>query len=449
VTKILLVDDEPSFLATLTALLRKQDYNVESLDSGEKALEILKNSDFDLVLTDIRMEPVSGLDLLDEIQRRSPETPVIMITADDSIETAVEAMRIGAFDYVTKPFKVDELFMTVKRALEHHEVVLENIFLRNQLESKYHLDNIVAESPNMQDVCEAVERAAPTNVSVLITGETGTGKDLIAHALHLHSNRRDAPFVRVGCASISGPAFSDELFGAAEDPSQGTPESEGLFHQARNGTLFIDDIDRMPLDTQERMATVLKNKRLVRNGGSSSVPVDVRLLAATSRPIQPLIDKGEFLKELYRLIAGVPINIAPLRERPEDLMPLISYFIQNELGEGRSAPTMEKNARKTLEAYHWPGNVRELASTVRSVLASNSGDLITRDDFPSEIMESTGLSQTDLSDDDRGRSLKSFMKQKEKEYIVKMVEQMGGDRERAAAELNISLDTLKNKMEDR
>lgn len=446
-TKILLVDDEPSFLATLTALLRKQDYDVEPLESGAQALELLKNSDFDLVLTDIRMEPVSGLDLLDDIQRRSPETPVIMITADDSIETAVEAMRIGAFDYVTKPFKVDELFMTVKRALEHHEVVLENIFLRNQLESKYHLDNIVAESPNMRDVCEAVERVAPTNVSVLITGEPGTGKELIAQAIHLRSNRREGPFVRVGCGSISGPTFTAELFGMAEDLSQGIAESEGLFDQARHGTIFFDDIDRMPLDIQERLATAMKSKRVVRSGGGRSVPVDVRLLAASSRPIPPLIESGEFLNDLYRSIATVPIKIEPLRNRSEDLMPLISYFIQSELDEGRSAPSMEKSARKTLEAYHWPGNVRELASTVRSVIASLSGDLITRDDFPVTIIESTGLSHADLMEDDRGQSLKSFMKQKEKEYIVRMVEQMGGDRDKAAAELKITLAALNRKME--
>lgn len=425
--KILVVDDEPSFLATLTALLGKQNYEVVSLNSGEKALEVIKTATFDLVLLDVRMAPISGLDLLNVMQADHADTPVVMITGDDTIETAVGAMKQGAFDYVTKPFKVDELFQTVKRALNHHRVSLANLFPFNRGESKYHLDNIVTVSPNMQDVGNIVKRVAPTLAPVFITGESGTGKALIAKAIHLHSNRRDEPFVMIDCASIPGALFDEFIFGVVT--SDGV-ERAGLLDAAERGTAFIAGLEAMPVAIQSKLIQTLRYKTIVRAGGGKSIPVDLRVIAASSQSPDALMQAGRVDGELLKVMSIVIIHLDPLRDRRQDIMPLAACFIQQEAPADRTTPAMDKAAKRALETYDWPGNAGELRAAMQHALKVQHDDIITRDDLPPVIKDATTLEGANLANADRGKSLRIFLQQKKSEYIAGVASGTDGGRDK-------------------
>jgi len=454
VVKILLVDDEPSILSVLTTLLRKQDYEVKPVNKGEEALEIIKDDKFDLLLTDIRMSPVDGLQLLKSMQDIQPQTPVILITGYGSVQTAVEAMKGGAFDYVTKPFKVDELLLTVKLVLESHNVMLENTVLKNQLEAKYRLDNIVATSESMRKVCDMVERIAPSNATVLVRGESGTGKELIAKAIHSYSNRRDKPFIPVNCAAMPEPLLESEMFGHVKGSFTGaSADKKGLFEAAEGGTIFLDEIGSMPLSIQAKFLRVLQDKQIRRVGGTESVEVDVRVIAASNESIEKKIENETFREDLYYRISVIPIVIDPLRKRREDILPLVSYFIQQEKKDGEETPTIDAKAQKTLEIYDWPGNVRELENAIRHAIAFASDNNISRNDLPTKIVEATKSVEQESSpkglEGERGKSLKAFLRNKEKEYIEGVIENLDGDKEKAAKTLNISMTALQRKLEQK
>lgn len=453
VFRILLVDDEPSILNVLTTLLRKQGYEVTPLGGGEEVLEIIKDQKFDLVLTDIRMSPVDGLQVLTSMQEIQPQTPVILLTGYGSVQTAVEAMKGGAFDYVTKPFKVDELLLTVKRALEYHNVMLENTVLRNQLEAKYRLDNIVATSESMRKVCDMVERIAPTNATVLVMGESGTGKELIAKAIHGYSNRRDHNFIAVNCAAMPEALLESEMFGHVKGAFTGaSSDKKGLFEAADGGTIFLDEISSMPMSIQAKFLRVLQDREVRPVGGTKMVQVDVRVVAACNDSLESKIKAGEFREDLYYRISVIPIIIALLRDRTEDILPLVSYFIQKEKKNGSETPAMDRLAQITLESYTWPGNVRELENAIRHALAFASENTITRNDLPPKIIEATKDVESGKferpNQSDRGKSLKAFLRSKEREYIEDVIRRMDGDKEKAAGKLNISLSTLYRKLEE-
>lgn len=451
--KILLVDDEPSILSVLTTLLRKQDYDVKPLSEGAEAVEVVKDEKFDLVLTDIRMSPVDGLQVLKAMQEVQPQTPVILLTGFGSVKTAVDAMKGGAFDYVTKPFKVDELLMTVKRALEYHNVMLENTVLRNQLEAKYRLDNIVATSESMRKVCDMVERIAPSNATVLVMGESGTGKELIAKAIHSYSNRRDKEFIAVNCAAMPEPLLESEMFGHVKGSFTGaSADKKGLFEAADGGTIFLDEISSMPLSIQAKFLRVLQDKQIRRVGGTQSQEVDVRVIAASNESLEEKIKTDQFREDLYYRISVIPIVIEPLRKRPDDILPLVSYFIQREKKQGGETPGMDKLAQLTLEHYDWPGNVRELENAIRHAMAFATDNTIRREDLPAKIIDATkDVENADAVgkriDGERGRSLKAFLKHKEREYVIDILESMGGDKQKAADKLNISVQTLNRKIQ--
>jgi DNA-binding NtrC family response regulator len=454
--RILLVDDEPSILNVLSTLLKQEGHEAIPIRGGEKAQDILRGENFDLMISDIRMSPVDGMQLLVQAHKEKPGMAVIMLTAYGSVETAVEAMKQGAFDYVTKPFKVDELLITVERALQYRNVLAENVQLKQQLESRYRFENIVAESPAMRKVCEMIERVAPTDTTVMILGESGTGKELVAKAIHAHSNRKNKNFLPINCAALPEPLLESEMFGHVKGAFTGaTANKEGLFESAAGGTIFLDEIGTMPMSIQAKLLRVLQDRQVRRVGGNDSVSVDVRVLAATNERLERLIGDGRFREDLYYRLSVIPIEIPPLRERPEDIMPLVYHFMRRFVGEGKDLPNIEPDAQVVIEKYQWPGNVRELENAMRHALTFAKENKVTRADLPAKIVTSAaagpavpGLSGVGKPEDFRGKSLKSFLRAKEKEFLSQVLTNMDGDKEKAAKALKISLATLYRKLPD-
>ena len=452
--RILLVDDEASILSVLSTLLKAEGHEVVPVLGAEKAQEVIKSQKFDLMISDIRMSPVDGMQLLRMIRKEKPDTAAIMITAYGSVETAVEAMKEGAFDYVTKPFKVDELLITVTRALEYRDAMAENVTLKAQLESKYQFENIIAESPAMRKVCEMIERVAPTDTTVLILGESGTGKELVAKALHAHSRRKTKCFLPINCAAMPEPLLESEMFGHMKGAFTGaTANKEGLFETASGGTIFLDEIGAMPLSIQSKLLRVLQEKEVRRVGGNENIPVDVRVLAATNDRLEALIEEGTFREDLFYRLSVIPIEIKPLRERPEDILPLVYHTMRQEVGPNKDLPNIDPEAQLVLEQYPWPGNVRELENAIRHALTFAKDGKVTKDVLPAKIVSSvssegavsvnTGGLKADAY---RGKSLKAFLKSKEKEYLSQVLQYVEGDKEKAAKALKISLATLYRKL---
>jgi len=454
-SRILLVDDEPSILSVLTTLLKAEGHDVITSRGGDGAQEIIRKEVFDLMITDIRMSPVDGMQLLKQSRRERPGAAVIMLTAYGSVETAVEAMKEGAFDYVTKPFKVDELLITVKRALEYINIVAENVSLKQQLESRYQFENIVADSPAMRSVCEMIERVAPTDTTVLILGESGTGKELVAKAIHSYSLRKTKTFVPINCAAMPEPLLESELFGHVKGAFTGaTSNKEGLFEAANGGTIFLDEIGSMPIALQGKLLRVLQEREIRPVGGTQTSSVDVRVLAATNDNLEEKIKNNEFREDLFYRLSVIPITISPLRERREDILPLVYHIIRSTVGENGNSPELDSESQLILERYAWPGNVRELENAVRHAMTFGSDGKISKAELPARIVESIGDADltVDLAgignDEYRGKSLKAFLRQKEKEYLEMVLEMMDGDKEAAAKSLKISLATLYRKLPD-
>lgn len=449
--KILLVDDEPSILSVLSVLLMAEGYEVQPVDGGEKATELIKSTPFDLMITDIRMRPVDGMALLKLAREQQPSMAVLMITGYGTVETAVEALKVGAFDYVTKPFKVDELLITVQRALEYNKAVNENVKLKAQLSGRYRFENIIAESPAMRKVCEMIERVAPTDAAVLIYGESGTGKELVAKAIHAYSNRKQKKFLPLNCAALPEALLESELFGHVKGSFTGaTADKEGLFEVADGGTIFLDEIDSMPIGIQAKLLRVLQDKEIRRVGGNEAVVVDVRVLAATNVRLEQLIEKGAFREDLYYRLSVIPLEIKPLRERTEDILPMVYHFMRQEIGPERELPSIQPEVIRILEQYTWPGNVRELENAIKHVLTFAQNNVILVDCLPAKITQSVKPGETSemlmLKEDFRGKSLRAFLRTKEKDYLQQVLSHMDGDKQKAAKALKISLATLYRKL---
>lgn len=453
--RLMVVDDEPAILSVLTTILRKEGYEVVPYGSGEAAIGTISSEEFDLVLTDIRMEPVDGLELLSALRKERPQTPVVLLTGYGSVKTAVDAMKGGAFDYITKPFKVDELLVTVRRALEYRAVVVENVGLKAQLDARLRLSAIVAESLPMRQICEMIERVAPTDATVLIVGESGTGKEVVARAIHENSLRKTKRFVPVNCAAMPEPLLESEMFGHVRGAFTGAAsEKTGLFESSDGGTIFLDEIGAMPLSIQAKFLRVLQDKTIRKVGGTDSYPVDVRVIAATNEPLEKLIERGTFREDLYYRISVIPLRLPPLRDRHEDVLPLISHFLRRERPAGAPVPKLDPAAEIIMESYPWPGNVRELENAIRHALTFFRGDTIHPGDLPARVVEgaarvpslAAAAGRGDSPDDFRGRSLKAFLRQKERDYVQMVVDKMNGDKEAAAVALKISLTTLYRKL---
>jgi len=442
---IVVVDDDREMVSVLCDLLGEAGYRALSANSAADALMLVNQNDPDLLISDLRMSGMTGHELQLELKRTSPNLPVIIITAFGSIPTAVESMKLGAFDYITKPFANDELLLVVSRALENRQLRQEVRRLRGELARSYGLPNIVAADPKMMAVLEMLEQVADSPASVLITGESGTGKDLIARALHFSSSRRDAPFIPINCAAIPENLIESELFGfvkgAFTDARQG---KTGLFVAARGGTLFLDEIGEMPLPLQPKLLRVIDDKRVRPLGATEETPIDVRIVVATNTDLDRAIDEGRFRSDLYYRIATVTLAVPPLRERPVDLPLLIRYFLVRASAEaGKPALRVEPDAMECLMRYRWPGNVRELQNAIQRGVILCRNNSLTVKDLPPRVA-GTGIPSTKLFEDVVARRVS--LDQIERDYVRSVLESVNGNKTEAAAILKIDRKTLYRKL---
>jgi len=450
--RILIVDDEPTILNLLNKILIGQGYDATPASNGEKALQLLQTEKFDLLISDINMTPVNGMELLRKASASWPDMGVIMLTAYGTVNTAVDAMKEGAFDYITKPFKLDELVLTVQRALEYHNAINENKDLKAQIVHLEKLDGIVAESLGMRRVCDMIERVAPTSTTVLIYGESGTGKELVARALHHYSPRKDKTFMAINCAALPAQLMESEMFGYVKGAFTGANATKtGLFEAAHGGTLFLDEIGSMPLEIQSKLLRVLQDKKIRKVGGSDHTEVDVRIIAASNEKLERLIEQGKFREDLYYRLSVISIDIPPLRNRPEDILPLVGHIMRRELGPDAELPLIDHETQRILDNYNWPGNVRELENTIQHALTFAQNGNITKDTLPAKIVCTVdeGLKSgiiTSRREQYKAKSLKAFLHDKEKEFLQRTIDSLNGDKEKAANELGISLATLYRKL---
>ena len=416
---ILIVDDQPVLLKVVDRLLSKQGYLVTPARSGQEAMDILANESFDLLISDIFMQPIGGMELLEKVRTTHKDMCVIMLTACETVETAIYAMKLGAFDYLTKPFQKEELAQVVHHALEYRHSTIDSRPAKVQLDYYEYEEKpggVIAQSNPMLKVCDMIERVAPSHTTVLISGESGTGKELAARNLHRFSPRKENPFLKVDCLAIPPIMLETELFGGA--PGNSPPHEDGLFGAASGGTLFIHEIGKLPLPIQDRLLQTLEERAVLLPGMNAS-DVDVRIVADSSKNMQDLVDDGTFRQPLYDRLRAIHINIPPLRTRKEDIMPLVSRAIRQHIAPEERMPTLDCEAEAVLKHYRWPGNVNELGTAVRQALASLKGDTITAASLPNYITEEVlaAFNIDDLIDHPerlKGNSLKAFLQDEKK-----------------------------------
>jgi two-component system NtrC family response regulator len=386
---ILIVDDEKNYLVVLEALLGPEGYETVTADNGKDALGVIRESDLDLVITDMKMPEISGMELLDEAKKIKPELPVIMMTAYGTIEMAVEAMKRNAYDYITKPFKNEELKLTIKKALENYRLIKENRLLSEALSDRYRYGNIIGKSKPMLKIYDLISKVAQSRASILITGPSGTGKELIAKAIHYNSPRKDRPFISINCGALTETLLESELFGHERGAFTGAVSmKKGRFELADGGTLFLDEIGEMPPALQVKLLRVLQEMEFERVGGTKVIKVDVRVLSASNRDIKEDVANGLFREDLYYRLNVIHIEVPPLKERTEDINLLVRFFIeQYRKDEGKNEIELSPEAWKALFNYSWPGNVRELENIIERAVVLHSGGLIGVEDLPSEVSE--------------------------------------------------------------
>jgi DNA-binding NtrC family response regulator len=451
--KILIVDDEARILLLLQSLLKANGYEAVTAKDGNSALDAVKNDTFDLVISDLRMSPMDGLTLFKEIKSLQPELPVILLTAYASVETAIEALKNGAFDYLSKPFKVDEMLDTVKRAIESSRNAAAAAVADPNAPLRYQFENLIATNSTMLQVCEMIQRVGPTAATVLINGESGTGKEVIARTIHNTSPRKDKPWVAVNCAALPENLLESEMFGHVKGAFTGAVvDKEGLFETANGGTLFLDEITSLPLLLQGKLLRVLQEKEIRRVGGNKSITVDVRVIAASNSNLEQLVAQGTFRADLYYRFAVITLDIPALRDRPEDILPLARHFIRSETVGANMQPAISQEAADLLMAYAWPGNVRELENAIKHAVTFLQSDTITPDLLPPRIVarasEAKAQQAASVPATQGSTSLKGFLKAKEKEYLDQILAATHGDKEKAAQTLQVSLATLYRKLSD-
>lgn len=387
---ILIIDDEKNYLLVLQTLLEDEGYTVTALSDPETALAFLQESEVDVVVTDMKMPRITGLDVLERVKKQWPYTPVLIMTAFGTIESAVETMKYGAFDYITKPFSNDELLLSIHNAVELAQAHREYKLLQEAMQERFGLHTIIGRSAGISQVKLMVERAAPGRTTVLITGESGTGKELVARAVHLGSPRKDKPFVVVECAALTGDALEKELFGQETASSAGTPAiRRGRVEQADGGTLFLDDMTDLTPDLQVKLLRLLQDRRFERVGGSTPIEVDVRFVMATNTDLAKKVEEGTFREDLYYRVNVVQIHLPPLRERREDIPLLVAHFVakftaDNNMKQQKSFSTQALNY---LTGYDWPGNIRQLENVVESCMVLVPGNVIEEENLPAEIRD--------------------------------------------------------------
>jgi DNA-binding NtrC family response regulator len=442
--KVLVVDDDSLMKDFLKEALGRSDYSVDLASTGEEALEKIKDKDYDIILSDIRMPQMSGMELLKVTKEYLPDAKVVMMTAYGTVENAVEAMKLGAFDYVMKPFSADEIELVLKRAFEHKRLILENRLLRSELAGKYRFENIVGKSSQMQDIFELVEVVADSKATVLITGESGTGKELIAKAIHYNSSRKDGPFIKVNCAAFPDGLVESELFGHEKGAFTGAiRKSEGRFELADGGTLLLDEVSEISPGLQAKLLRVLQEKEFERVGSGQTIQVDVRVISTSNKNLREQIEKGKFREDLFYRLNVIPIHIAPLRERKEDIPILAEHFLKKyNLENNRSVEGISQKVYEMFSEYPWTGNVRELENCIERAVVTSKGRVLTPNDFPKEIT----FGKADFAPETIG--VGCSIHEAEKRLILKTLEAEGGNRTKAAEILGISTRTLRNKLQE-
>jgi two-component system response regulator AtoC len=449
--RILIVEDEAAIRLALSGLLRREGYEAVQAESGAKALEALRSQPFDLVITDLALgEGLSGMDLLREAARLQPGLPVVMITAHGSEKVAVEAMKLGAADYVPKPFDNDEIRLVVKRALEHTRLARENRALRDRVERAFRFDNLIGSGAGMRLVFDTIRKVAETDLTVLVRGESGTGKELVAEALHQHSARAKGPFVAVNCAAISRELVESELFGHEKGAFTGADaRRKGRFEAAQGGTIFLDEIGDMAPETQAKVLRVLQERRFERVGGSQSVEADVRVVAATHRDLEAEVRAGRFREDLYYRLKVVEIELPPLRERREDVPALVGRFL-GQLAErlGRAQKAVSPDALARLSDHDWPGNVRELHNVVEQAAVLASGDRIEVADLRLPETGPAGRDGAPLLDLPFSEAKRRMTNDFERRYLLSALRQHGGNISRTAAAIGMVRQSLQQKIRE-
>ncbi|MCK5825615.1 MAG: sigma-54-dependent Fis family transcriptional regulator [Desulfuromusa sp.] len=448
-SQILLVDDELESCKTLSLLLGQAGYSVEISHSGEQALAAIKKQPFDLIISDLVLPGISGIDILKQVKEDYPDTCVILITGKASTETAVEAMREGALDYITKPFNVERLKIQVAKALEKNRLVLENKYLRQQLHGRYRFDNIIGTSQAMQRVFKRMEKVTGTDSTILILGASGTGKELVARAIHYNSPRKDKPFIAINCGAIPADLLESELFGHVRGAfTSAFSDKAGKFEVAHGGTIFLDEIGNMPQQLQVKLLRVLQEHEFERVGSSQKIQIDIRLISATNVILQEQVKTGQFREDLYYRLNVIPIHLPPLKERRGDI-PQLARFFGEKIGKEMNRPQISigADAINAMEAYDWPGNVREMENIIERTIALTDSPMIKCEDLPSDIskkLPETSMTSTKITRE--GTDMNQVISDIEREMIQQAMVLGNGVKARAADLLKINRTTLVEKI---
>jgi two-component system response regulator PilR (NtrC family) len=449
--KILVADDEQSMREFLEIMLKKEGYKVSLASNGEEVLKLVEKDIFDLALLDIRMPKLDGITALKKIKAISPETIVIMITAYASADSAIKAMKEGAFDYITKPFKVEEIKLIIKNALEKKNLQKENILLKQVVRDRYHFENIIGQGPKMLDLYDLLEKVAPTKTNILITGESGTGKELVAKAIHYNSPRKEKPFVTLNCGAIPEFLIESELFGHMKGAfTDAIATKKGLFELADEGTIFLDEISELPLLMQVKLLRVLQDKEFKRVGGTEDIQVDVRIISATNKDLEEEVKKKLFREDLFYRLNVIQIKLPSLRERKEDIPFLTIHFLKRYSEElGKNISNISPEALRILLNYEYPGNVRELQNIIERAVALESTQELTAQNLNSYLEEQLPPKKGlfDLEFPKEGIDLEKIVEDLERTLLLKALDRTKGIKKKAAELLNINFRSMRYRLE--
>jgi len=441
---ILIIEDEKIMRITLEDFLKSKDFEVYATDRGLEGIEIFKREEIDCVITDVRLPDIDGLSVLKEVKNTKPHVPVIIITAFGTIQMAVSAMKMGAFDYITKPFSLDEFLLVIDRAIEIKSIKEENINLKRKLDNIISQHYLIGESRQIKEIYEIACRIADLDSSVLITGETGTGKELVANIIHYGGKRKDKPFIKINCSAIPGELIESELFGYERGAFTGaTSRKIGKFELANGGTIFLDEIGDFPLPLQPKLLRVLQDKVIERIGGLKGIQVDVRIISATNKNLLDEVKKGSFREDLYYRLSVIPISVPPLRERKEDIPYLVEHFVKKYTSRFGKEVKISKELISRLMDYNFPGNVRELENLIERLIA------LSDDKGEIKLQMLDIFLRSDKREQETGiMPLEEYINKMEKDYIRKVIALCDGNKTKAAELLGISRKNLWEKMKE-
>jgi two-component system, NtrC family, response regulator AtoC len=450
--RIMIIDDEPAMVEVISTLCRDKGHEAYPFNSAQKGIDALQVIHPQLVITDLNMESIKrrGFDVLKEARELSPPPEIIVVTGYPDVGTAVEALTTGARDYIIKPFKIDELEVRIKNALELQDAVRENVTLKRSL--KKHVENVIGTSDTMQEIYNLIGKVADTDSTILIQGESGTGKELVARALHFNSSRQHHPFVAINCSALPENLLESELFGHKKGAFTGAVQDKvGLFEEAQNGTIFLDEINSMAQQLQTKLLRVLQERQIRRVGDTKSIPINVRVLAASNEPLQEKIKASGFREDLYYRLAVIPLEMPPLRDRVEDIELLARHFIEKNAAQTGTEPKkIDSDAMELLTRYRWPGNVRELENAIERACALCEEGVIRLSDLPPHVVRQANHELPGSAEDQRvpvGKTMDEYIREQERDYIERTIKYCNGSRDKAAKTLGISMATLYRKLD--